>query len=255
MTEQSQWIQACFQYCLHTPLLYDLPTEQSNQKWLDQFRQTLPTPLPKNLPSPSPRLGLWYEQLWLALFNHHPDFEVLAYNQAIMQDKRTLGAIDFLLVDHHHQCVIHLEVAVKFYLHFCSQGPSAWLGPNPTDQLPRKISHMLRHQLPIGYHPFIQQLRSRYPHYRFVQQAIIQGRLFEPGHQLMDGGWLRITDLTSDQKKQLAYIKKLYWLTPEWAPNTPQPQNITQPIMVYAQGKQMMLVPEQWPQFDSKKGV
>lgn len=242
------WLCANFNYCLTSPLLAELPSDDPNSQWLQNFSATLGDDESQLTAEPNRRLGKWYENLWLALFNQHPDYDLIAHEQTILTNQRTQGAIDFLVADHAAEKVRHIEVAVKFYLEFYNQGWNGWLGPNPRDQLSRKLGHMLRHQLPIGYHPQIQTLRSQYAHYRFCQQAIIQGRLFKAGTELKDGVWLRENQLTKEQRSQLSYIEKANWLVPQLAPFMPLPDPLRYPVMAYQEGCQIMLVPESWPE-------
>ncbi|NRA42159.1 MAG: DUF1853 family protein [Pseudomonadales bacterium] len=108
------------------------------------------------------RLGVYYERLWLHLFNQYPKLQVLVANLQVFEKKQTVGEFDFIL--QREQQLIHHEIAIKFYLDtaalFSSQTWHAdftaedfLLGPNSQDSLSRKFSHTLNKQLKLGKTP------------------------------------------------------------------------------------------------------
>ena len=68
------------------------------------------------------RLGHRFETCVSAWFQHHPEWDINAANYMVQLCKRTAGEID-LLVERAGE-VLHLELAVKFYLYFwfCAVG-------------------------------------------------------------------------------------------------------------------------------------
>jgi uncharacterized protein len=123
-------------------------------KWLqevDRQQQTL---------KPDYRLGRYHESLWAYFFQHDEQYKWIAQNIAITKHGKTLGEIDFIVLDHETERFIHLEVAVKFYLfHPPTQTTSNiltkndnrnWLGPNSTDNLERKWQHLTQQQCRIS---------------------------------------------------------------------------------------------------------
>lgn len=113
------------------------------------------------------RLGLYFEHLMKFWFAHSPWHELLQQGLPIREHgnkkQPTLGECDFLVFDKKRQEIQHWEVAVKFYLGLTSQNHNAqnhkqdqvvqWLGPNLKDQLDRKLTHTLKHQLPFSTRP------------------------------------------------------------------------------------------------------
>ncbi|MFM2484091.1 DUF1853 family protein [Celerinatantimonas yamalensis] len=234
-----------YRYCLSSPPLAQLPNMLTADD-LKEINAVLPD-YPHHLPEYNGRLGIWYEHLWLAIVDSHPNWQLIASNYPIQEGKKTQGAIDLLIADHQKQQIIHLELAVKFYMQFYQSGWQGWFGPNPTDQFSKKLAWMLTHQLPIGFHPTIQKLRLQFPHYQFVQRMLMQGRLFTAGLRCTDGVWLRDSQLQGIIRGRYLQVTKNNWLTPQELAYQPLPEHINSVVMVYGQGQQMMLVPDHWP--------
>ncbi|CAG9001255.1 MAG: hypothetical protein CENE_03273 [Candidatus Celerinatantimonas neptuna] len=235
-----------YRYCLSSPPLLDFLPHLVTQEELRQISQNIElSQLP--LPGYNHRLGLWYEQLWIEIIKQYRAWELLAHNHQVIENKQTCGAIDFLVADHDSQQVIHFEIAIKFYLHFFENGWQGWLGPDPKDQLSKKVARLLNHQLPMGFHPQIQKMKARYPKYRFSQKLILQGRLFEAGTKPSDGIWMRNSQLTYQERHAFKPVERQYWLTPHLAPEAVLPETISKTTMIYGRGQQIMLTPECWP--------
>lgn len=192
------------------------------------------------------RLGARFEALWQYFFDHHSFYRVLAANLQINADGRTLGALDFLVEDSRSHQVVHLELAVKFYLYFPFENDakpedlSAWIGPNPDDNLQLKLDHLRQHQLPLSENPVVTAaLRAQglpLPHRR---AAIVKGYLFSPWQQVSNvqismtatgigpdylrGWWLyehqfdALAETIGDGR--VALLEKSQWLDPGPATN------------------------------------
>ena len=133
----------------------------------------------------SKRLGLYFEGLvsfWLSSIS--PNYRLLAQNIQLFKcqqkGKHTLGELDFIIQQRSTQKVIHLEVAVKFYL---GTEPLTdtyrWFGTNTNDQLGRKLDQLKQNQT---------QLSKTYPglldFYIDEKQCLLKGRLFYPAEGL-----------------------------------------------------------------------
>jgi len=133
------------------------------------------------------RLGARFEAFWHFFLAKHSFYQVLATNLQITSDSRTLGSIDILIDDGHLNDIVHLELAVKFYLHMPqiaspeNSALAAWIGPNPDDNLDLKIRHFANHQLPLTTQKealaSIKALGLPTPNLR---TAIMKGYLFYP---------------------------------------------------------------------------
>jgi len=62
------------------------------------------------------RMGLYHERLWQYLLDRAPGTCLLAHNLRVHRGKLTLGELDLLYRRRDTPSLIHLEVAIKFYL-------------------------------------------------------------------------------------------------------------------------------------------
>lgn len=91
------------------------------------------------------RLGHYFETLtsfWLA---HAPGYERIAEGLVLRSGGETRGELDF--VYRHGAQVVHLEVAVKFYLRVAAApSPRSYVGPSLRDRFDRKLDKLEREQ-------------------------------------------------------------------------------------------------------------
>lgn len=166
----------------------------NHQECLAEFNDCLPALLDLDKdPSPllthlasikSKRLGLRFEaylSFWLSSIS--PNYTLLAQNiqlsEIVNTLKRTIGEVDFIIEENKSGNVIHLEVAVKFYLGTAPYSdPYRWFGTNLNDQLGRKLDHLKQHQTQLLInHP------KQIPYSIDERHCIIKGRLFYPEGQ------------------------------------------------------------------------
>lgn len=156
----------------YLPRLYQLDDNASAlEHYLSQLRST--------------RLGIRFEGLlgfWLQDNNAYHPYQLIGQSLKRMDGSRTLGELDFLILNQQSNQVEHWEVAIKFYLGEQSFMAEHWLGLNRRDSLGRKIKHLCEHQFNV----------QQFGPYRIEKQrAIIKGRLFYPVHQqLKEAPWL-----------------------------------------------------------------
>lgn len=106
--------------------------------------------LPSNL-----RLGHLAEKIVSALIKSSTNYQVIHENIQVIEDKKTIGEIDFIILDKNLHQLIHLEVAYKFYLFdpsISSEPINNWIGPNRNDSLKEKLEKVKRRQFPLLYH-------------------------------------------------------------------------------------------------------
>jgi len=159
---------------------------------------------------PDFRLGHYFENLVAYWFQIHPDYEILEKNKLIhsTEDNRTLGEIDLLLNDLPNHRIIHLEVAVKFYLNVKYKEQEYWFGTNLNDRLDLKQQRLINHQINIS------DLDTEY----LVDEKhiLLKGRLFSYSPTLTDNNiWMTVSDFTrlQDQHSQWLLLEKPYWLS------------------------------------------
>ena len=257
--------------------------------WLYQLDQQPAALLDLLSQRKSTRLGVYYETLWQFYFLQHPEWELLAYNQQIYHQGATLGAFDFLCRKGNEYW--HLETAVKFYLCAAFSTDAAqqwheWIGPNNSDRLDLKLTHLQQHQLALTQHPIGRDwLRIHFPRVtRWNTALCLQGYFFQadarqhpafadPRH--CRGQWLTLDQFFHQENNfaqtQWLILERQHWLSPAQTTRTMDLLTTAQllsiatthagqqhkPLLVAAmrdwgnvwqEKERYFLVPNQWPQ-------
>ena len=95
-------------------------------------------------------LGKRAERFLSHFLKHHPKYQIIAENIQIIDQKETIGELDFL-IQHQEKGLLHLELACKFYLFnpSASRKEEVWCGPNNRDFLSLKKLKLQEHQFPL----------------------------------------------------------------------------------------------------------
>lgn len=105
--------------------------------------------IPTNL-----RLGHLAEKVVSELIKASTNYNVLYENIQLIENKKTIGEIDFIITNKETAQLIHLELAYKFYLYDpkISNNPiNNWTGPNRKDSLTEKLEKLKSKQFPLLY--------------------------------------------------------------------------------------------------------
>jgi hypothetical protein len=100
------------------------------------------------------RLGFYAEALLSFYFQTNTAIELIIQNLQIMEDKKTIGEVDFLVKWKHR--LLHIELAVKYYLLIPSADPEQaenWIGPSKKDNLGKKLLKVQNAQLNLFKYP------------------------------------------------------------------------------------------------------
>ncbi|MEE4660883.1 MAG: DUF1853 family protein [Halieaceae bacterium] len=174
--------------------------------------------------SPQGRLGLYYERLWQYLLHTDPDVELIGHNIPVRDSGRTVGEFDCLYRCLRTGKVIHLELAVKFYLGVKAQ--DAWLGPSVRDRLDRKLEHLITRQIQLSKHPAARAVLTSLGIDSCEPHIDIKGYLFRrnltmtapPGFNSKNAlhRWLPFAEIDSLQQQALAWqvLPRTRWLGP-----------------------------------------
>lgn len=106
--------------------------------------------LPTNI-----RLGHLVEKIVSKMITVSSNYEVIKENYQIIEDKKTIGEIDFIIKDLKNNAYTHLELAYKFYLYDPSISKNEienWIGPNRNDSLIEKLTKLKTKQFPLLHH-------------------------------------------------------------------------------------------------------
>ncbi len=101
------------------------------------------------------RLGHLAEKIVGELIKASSNYKILYENIQIIEEKRTIGEIDFIIQEIKTKQIIHLELAYKFYLfdpNISSEPINNWIGPNRNDSLKEKLKKLKSKQFPLLYH-------------------------------------------------------------------------------------------------------
>jgi len=128
-----------------------LPTFNLSQLKLEN---NLDFDLPTNL-----RLGHLAESIVSQLIKASSNYQVLFENIQLIEDKQTIGEMDFILKDTITKSLTHMELAYKFYLYdpnISKVTLNNWIGPNRNDSLKNKLEKTKRKQFPLLQHKVAQ---------------------------------------------------------------------------------------------------
>lgn len=189
--------------------------------------------LPKELPEiPAPKasiLGKRMEHFFTCFIDHFSSEEILTHNRQIIQDKKTLGEIDFLLKNPASGEISHIELVYKFYLYDPASGSSEvdhLIGPNKRDSLGQKLHRLQKGQFPLLFHKasgvLLKELKV-VPE-QVVQKMCFKASVFLPKHltklpsetinpATLSGYWIKASEFTLEtyQRNQFFIPAKKYW--------------------------------------------
>lgn len=179
--------------------------------------------------SPSMVLGKRMELFFQYYITHFAEEEVLAHNEQINFEKRTIGEIDFILKNSKTGKISHVELVYKFYLYDpeISNEEARWIGPNRKDSFPEKLHRLLDKQFPLLFRketqPLLQSLQIT-PE-EVEQKLCFKANLFIPwklkdrkdygdiNPEAIRGTWMTATEFEeSDFKDAVFFTPK----KPDW---------------------------------------
>ena len=145
-----------------------------------ELDRDLDFPLPGNI-----RLGHLAERIVAELIKASANYSVLYENVQLIEDKKTIGEIDFILTELETKRIIHLELAYKFYLFDPSipgEAIGKWIGPNRKDSLIEKLDKLKEKQFPLLYHDCAKSTLNTIPIREASQALCMLVSLFVPYH-------------------------------------------------------------------------
>jgi hypothetical protein len=101
------------------------------------------------------RLGNRLERFFSFIIQQSNEYVLIAENLQIIEDKITLGELDFIVKDLKSNQNLHVELGGKLYLYFPEnvKVEDQWIGPNRMDSLHRKLKILKEKQFPLLHHP------------------------------------------------------------------------------------------------------
>lgn len=186
----------------------------------------------------SHRLGIYFESLWQFFLRHDPAVDLIAHNLPVHHEGRTLGEFDCLYFCHERQQVVHLELAVKFFLGHHRQNTDykkshtssaqQWLGPDAKDRLDLKLAHLLQRQTRLSDTPAAINALQALNVTVGCKEVAVKGYLFAPNASAMPPPpafnaartmhtWLtcgQALEALPTQGDEFALLEKMQWLGP-----------------------------------------
>lgn len=216
--------------------------------WSERFQGESKTVTPRK------RLGFLYEDLVSHLITQHHSYEIVGRNIQIIENGKTHGEIDFVVLNKTTDQLIQLESAVKFYLFHQQSG--MWIGPNANDKLHLKYNKLIEKQLNL-YRDFEELI----PYNISESQLWTNGMLFvSPGsdYQLPEyvnkevaiENWFFESD---EEKPKGAPLNKNEWILPtdkihsQLAMKRKSTLEKSSMLLEIASNKKSFVVPENWP--------
>ncbi len=189
------------------------------------------------------KLGHLYEDALAVMLKSTPRYNCLAQGVQVRENAgHTLGELDFLVRDLVSDQLIHLELAVKFYLAIETESGVLLPGPDARDNYFRKLEKMRSHQLALAKN-FRALLPDKFQEEEIVVQQLVHGCVFNHVHASQPveeeflnpngrrGKWLHAQDCADYFAKDslLEIIPKPLWPVPlemmeeieleRWKPN------------------------------------
>lgn len=108
------------------------------------------------------RLGNRVECFFKYLLGKMKDYDLILQGTQIIENKITLGELDFIVFDKQNKVFEHIEIAGKFYLYDDSflEEEKRWIGPNRTDSLFDKCEKLKNKQFALLQNEITQKLFS-----------------------------------------------------------------------------------------------
>ncbi len=170
-------------------------------------------------------LGKYAEDIIKCYLENFPRYKLLASNLQLIENKVTIGELDYLLKDLKTHEFIHLEFSIKYYLKTKIKDKTIFLGPSTKDWMNRKIIKLKTHQTQLSNtHKRLLPVELR--EISFKQKAIIKGCLFYPWeewkekatkNETIEGWWLSIKKVDEIYEENFVYQiikKKKSWIFP-----------------------------------------
>ncbi len=204
------------------PLITDLP-EAPTFAYLSLIPPKETNPL--NLQQ---KLGYLYEDALAVMLNATPAYDLVSRGIQIRKEAgHTLGELDFLARDLASDRLIHLELAVKFYLAVETEDGLLLPGPDARDNYYRKLEKMRSHQL-VLVEKYRDLLPEEFQNETIVVEQLVHGCIFDHIHASKPveteflnpngrrGKWLHVNDCVEyfGTDTRLEIIPKPLWPVP-----------------------------------------
>jgi len=176
---------------------------------------------------PNIRLGKQIERVFSALIQNSSNYTIIKENVQIIDDKITIGEVDFIIKNNETNVISHLEIVYKFYLYDPNQSSielEKWIGPNRKDSFIEKFNKLKSKQFPLLYKLKTADVLNDLDIKSLQQKLCFMASLFVPFSRLnkpfplinnaaIIGYWLTYNDFKVQIKSNAQYYlpKKHEW--------------------------------------------
>lgn len=177
-------------------------------------------------------LGKRAERYFSEWVKQSEEYDLIAENIQIIDQKQTLGEFDFIVRRKSDAQLIHVELVYKFYVFDTKPAGSEfvqWIGPNRKDRLDFKLNKLADHQFPLLFvKPAKEKLKSlKIDTANIQQQVLFLANLFVPiDHHVnvdevnvdaIEGTWMSLSDWDerASDDDQFAIPAKTDWFSRE----------------------------------------
>ncbi|MDG1332499.1 MAG: DUF1853 family protein [Crocinitomicaceae bacterium] len=175
-------------------------------------------------------LGKRAERYFSEWVRRSSEFDLVAENIQVIDQKQTLGEFDFIVRRKSDDQLIHVELVYKFYLFDPAVDGNEfehWIGPNRGDQLDFKLDKLQNHQFPLLFSEAAKNKleNSGIDTSNIEQQVLFLANLFTPiNHQVdfqevnknaIEGSWMNLDDWvrTANSEDIFAIPSQVNWFS------------------------------------------
>ena len=202
--------------------IFQFPSVEINDKLISDLEQI---EHPRNSV-----LGKRMESFFSVAINHSERYDLISSNIQIIENKQTLGEIDFLLFDKQKEKPLHVELVYKLYIYDpeISSKAERWIGPNRKDSFSQKLNKLKSRQFPLLHRPETFKYLKNFdlvPE-EVVQELCFKAKLFlpdkkdtvEPGFinpECLTGNWFTMEEFRKKpwQENLFFWPAKRNWST------------------------------------------
>ena len=183
-----------------------------------------------NIPNaPASVLGKRMEHFFNCYVKLFTSEKILLQNEQIIENKKTLGELDFILKDTASEVVSHIELIFKFYLFDPETGTSELdhlIGPNKRDSLNKKLQRLQKRQFPLLFQEETKRIlgTQHLDPQNIIQKMCFKAAVFLPKQataisfekvnpQTVSGFWIRASEFTFKAYGKNGFFtpQKRYW--------------------------------------------
>ena len=127
-------------------------------------------------------LGKRIERFFEFYIEQSKNYDLVKNNIQIINDKKTLGELDFLIYDKKVEKYLHIEHIYKFYLYdpSFSNEIDRFIGPNQNDTFIKKLAKLKDQQLPLLYKDETTEYLEGIDTSTIEQKVCFKGNIFVP---------------------------------------------------------------------------